>query len=169
MIRTLFGKTPKVPDSAFVAQSAEVIGDVELGEESTIWPGAVLRADEGPIRLGKRSHVQDNSVIHSGSEGLTIGDQVNIGHSVVLHCLSIGSHVLIGNNATVLDDVEIGDYCVVAAGAVVVPRTKVPDYSFVLGVPAEIRQGISEERRMELETSGDFYGDKAKEYKEAGI
>jgi len=169
MIRTIFGKTPKIAASAYVAQSAEVIGDVELGEESSVWPGAVVRGDDGPIRVGKRSHVQDNCVVHSGGDGLTIGDQVNIGHGVIIHCHRIGDHVLIGNNATVLEGVEVGSYCIVAAGAVVAPRTKVPDYSFVVGVPGEIRQEITEARRASLEQAGDYYATKAKAYKQAGL
>jgi carbonic anhydrase/acetyltransferase-like protein (isoleucine patch superfamily) len=170
LIRTLFGKTPQIAESAFVAQASEVLGDVEVGEESSIWPGTIIRGDDGPIRIGDRVCVQDNSVLHADDVGLTIGNDVNIGHAVVIaHAIKIGNHCLIANNCTVLEEVEIGDYCIVAAGAVVPPRTKVPDYSFVVGIPAEVRPEITEARRAFLENIGDYYAAKAKLYKAEGI
>lgn len=136
MIQAFNGKGPIIAPTAFVHESAVIIGDVEIGEGSSVWPNAVLRADLSWIRIGKSAHIEDCSVLHG--EPLEIGDNVIIGHGVVLHGRRVGSHVLIGNNATVLDDVEIGDYCIAAAGTVVTGGTKVPPRSLVMGVPGKI-------------------------------
>src|SRR4030042_1424608 len=97
MIRAFDGKTPKIADSAFVSEAAYVVGDVEIGENSGVWPGAVIRGDFGSIKIGSNTQVEDNSVIHTGTK-MEIGDHVTIGHNVVVHCLKIGNHVLVGNN-----------------------------------------------------------------------
>jgi carbonic anhydrase/acetyltransferase-like protein (isoleucine patch superfamily) len=141
MIRSFNGKNPKIAESAFISEAAYVVGDIEIGENSSVWPGAVIRADKGYTRIGKNTNVQDNSVIHG--TGLTIGDNVHIGHCAVINCTSIGNHVLIGMNATLLHDVEIGDYCVIGANCLVSQGMKVPDNSFVIGVPAEIKGHVS--------------------------
>jgi len=136
MIQAFNGKRPVIASTAFVHETAVIIGDVHIGEASSVWPNAVLRADFAAIRIGNRTHIEDCSVIHGlPSE---IGDDVTIGHSVVIHCSRIGSHILIGNNATILDDAEIGDYCMIAAGAVVTSGTKVPPRSLVMGIPGKI-------------------------------
>jgi carbonic anhydrase/acetyltransferase-like protein (isoleucine patch superfamily) len=151
MIRSLDGKTPKIAASAFVSEAAYVIGDVEIGEESNVWPGAVIRADFGYIRIGCHTAIEDNVVIHSGTPAapigdVTIGDQAIIGHGAVLNCRSIGDHVLIGMNATLLHDAEIGDNCVIAAGCVVAQGMKIPANSFVAGVPGRILGRPTEEQ-----------------------
>lgn len=138
MIKAFGGKSPRIGAASFISQMASVIGDVEIGENSGVWPCAVIRADITPIKIGDFTQVEDGAIVHSGGN-LTIGDRVFIGHSAVVHCNKIGHDVLIGNNATVLEGVEIGDYCVIAAGAVVMPRTVVPDHSFVTGVPGKIK------------------------------
>jgi carbonic anhydrase/acetyltransferase-like protein (isoleucine patch superfamily) len=139
VIRDFEGKRPQVAKSAFVSEAAYVVGDVTIGERSSVWPGAVVRADFGPIRIGSNTHVEDNSTLHYGPDGIDIGDNVTIGHNVVVHCRSIGDSTLIGNGATLLDGAEIGSNCVIAAGAVVRPATKIPDFSFAAGVPAQVR------------------------------
>jgi len=106
MIRSFNGKTPKIADTAFVSEFAYVVGDVEIGEKSGVWPGAVVRGDFGSIRIGQNSHIEDNAVLHAW-KSLIIGDNVTVGHSAVVHCLRIGDNVLVGNNATVLDDTEM--------------------------------------------------------------
>ncbi|MDO8472459.1 MAG: gamma carbonic anhydrase family protein [Dehalococcoidia bacterium] len=138
MIKSFRGVAPKIADSSFVSQMASVIGDVEIGENSGVWPGAVIRADIAPIKIGAFTQIEDCAVIHGGTP-MSIGDNVFIGHSAVVHCIKIGHNVLVGNNATVLEQVEIGDFCVIAAGALVTPGTKIPDHSFVAGVPGTIR------------------------------
>ena len=113
-IRSFEGKTPRIHPSAYVDQDAVLIGDVEVGEECMILPGAVIRADHGTTRIGNRSNVQDNVVIHTG--GVDIGEDVTIGHAAVVEARKIGHHSLIGINATLLADSEIGEFCLVAAG-----------------------------------------------------
>ncbi len=166
MIRSFNGKTPKIPESVFVSEAAYVVGDVEFGEGASVWPGAVVRGDDSTIKIGANTVIQDNCVIHGT---VTIGDNVNIGHSVVIHSRKIGNNCLIGNNATVLEDVEIGSFCVIAAGCVVVPRMKIPDNSYVVGVPAEIKGEVSQERRSYLENGRGNYVELAKQYKEQGL
>lgn len=151
MIRSFRGKTPQVAASARVDETAILIGDVEIGEESSIWPGAVIRGDMGKIRIGKQTIVEDNCVIHSGSPGtktddVSIGDRVVIGHGAVLNCRSVGSHVLIGMNATLLHGATIGDFCIIGAATLVGEGKKIPAYSLVLGVPGKIKGRPSEKQ-----------------------
>lgn len=150
MIRGFNGKSPRIANSAFVSEAAYIIGDVEIGENSNILPGAVIRADMGSITIGSYVSVEDNCVIHSGSPhgpgDVIIGDKVLIGHGAVLNCHRIGSHVLIGMNATLLHDAEIGNYCIIAACALVGQGMKVPDRSFVVGVPGKIAGPPSEDQ-----------------------
>lgn len=171
MIRSFNGKTPKVADSAFVSEAAYVIGDVEIGEGSGIFPGAVIRADFASIKIGRNTMIEDNSVIHSGGP-VEIGDNVTIGHSVVVHCSRIGNNNLIGNNATVLDDAEIGSFCIIGAGCLVSQGMKIPDNSFVVGIPAEIKGQVPTERwqrRRSRRGSGGGYSDLVRQYKEQGL
>ena len=167
MIRSLKDKTPVVHPSAYVNEAAYVVGNVEIGEGSTVWPCAVLRGD-GKIRIGRDTHVQDGTVVHSGTLA-EIGNSVNVGHSVVIHDVKIGDGSLIGNNATVLSQVEIGHHCLVAANAMVRQGTKAPPYSFVVGVPAEVRP-LSQAQRERIDngvTRG--FADLAREYRESGL
>jgi len=145
MIRAFNGKTPKIADTAFVSEFAYVIGDVEIGEKSAVWPGAVVRGDFGSIRIGENSHIEDNAVVHAW-KSLTIGNNVTVGHSAVVHCLRIGDNVLVGNNATVLDDTEIGNFCIIGANSMVRAAQKIPDRSFVVGIPAKIKAEFSSDQ-----------------------
>ncbi len=140
MILEFDGKKPKIGKDVFVADTARVIGEVELGDEASIWYGAILRGDIGKIVIGKRSNVQDNSVLHITPPDypLIIGDDVTVGHGVILHGCKIGSRSLIGMGAVVLDGVEIGEESIVAAGAVVPPAKKFPPRSLIMGVPAKV-------------------------------
>ncbi len=142
MIRAFNGKMPKIADSAFVSEWAYVVGDVEIGENSGVWPGAVIRGDFGSIRIGRNCQIEDNSVIHAGTN-VDIGDNVIVGHSVVVHCLKIGNNVLVGNNATVLDFADICDHCIIGANSMVSTGQKIPSNSFVIGAPAEIKRELS--------------------------
>ena len=139
MIRSFNGKTPKIAPSAYVSEAAYIIGDVEIGEHSSVWPGAVIRGDETSIKIGSNTSVQDGTVIHANEgEPMKIGDNVIIGHACVVHGLKIGNNCLVGNNATINHFVEVGNWCLIGANAMVPPNTKVPDRSLVLGVPAKI-------------------------------
>ena len=172
MIRSVNGKTPQVAASAFVSEAAYIVGDVVIGKGSSVWPGAVVRADTGRVVIGENTAVEDGCVIHSGmppNEDVSIGNLVNIGHGAVVHARSIGNNVLIGINATVLHEAEIGDYCLIGAGCVVPSGMKVPDGSFVAGVPGKIKGKLTPEQLQWVEDSPRGYVELARLYKEAGL
>ncbi len=176
MIRSFNGKTPRIAESAFVSEAAYIVGDIAIGENASIWPGAVIRGDFGHISIGANTIVEDNCVIHSGSPSttssvadVTIGDNVQIGHGAVLNCRQVGSNVLIGMNATILHDTEIGSYSVIAAGAVVSQGMQIPDRSFVAGVPAKIKGGVTPEQLWWVEEGSPLYHELARQYKEEGL
>lgn len=171
MIRSLGDKVPRIAESAFISEAAYVIGDVEIGENSSVWPGAVIRGDFGKIRIGKNTAIEDNSVLHAGTahgpiHDLTIGDNVHIGHGAVINCTSIGNHVLVGMNATLLHDTEIGEYCIIAAGCLVRDGIKIPDRSFVAGVPGEIKAEATPDQLWWVEQAPKSYLKMAKHYKQ---
>ena len=151
MIRTFNGKSPVISPSAYIDETAVIIGDVEVGENASVWPGAVIRADLGKITIGAYTVIEDNCVIHSGSpdvpfEDVTIGDKVIIGHGAVLNCRSVGCNVLIGMNATILHKSVIGNQCIIGAAALVSEAAQIPDNSLVLGVPGKIKGSPNEKQ-----------------------
>jgi len=148
MIVSFNGKTPKIAPSAFISKMACIVGDVEIGEQSSVWPGAVIRGDFAPIVIGDNSLIEDNVVIHGQ---VNIGSNVTIGHGAVVEARKIGDNVLIGNSAVLLHDVKIGNYCIVGACALVRDGMKAPDRSLVAGMPAEIKGEITPERERTLE------------------
>ena len=173
MTRSFSGKTPRIAESAFVSEAAYVIGDVEIGENSSVWPGAVLRGDFGKIVIGKNTAIEDNAVIHAGSPAgpvndLTIGDNVHIGHGAVINCSRIGSNVLIGMNSTILHDAEIGDYCIIGAGCLISHAMQIPDRSFVAGVPGQIKGEATPEQLWWVEQAPKEYLELVKKYKQEG-
>ena len=170
MLLPFEGKIPQIQESTWIGPGSFVIGDVVIGERSTVWPGAVIRGDFNSIRIGNDVHVEDNVVIHSG-EGIVLGNNITIGHSVVVHCAEVHDHVLLGNNCTVLDGAIIGEHSIVAAGAVVAPREVVPPYSIVMGVPGLIRPARRDqvEGRRQRQQSGGGYHQNAMRYRAAGI
>jgi len=168
MIRSFNGKTPKIAESAWVSEAAYVIGDVEIGENSGVWPGVVIRGDFASIKVGSNTQIEDNSVVHSGVP-VEIGDNVTIGHSVVVHGIKIGNNCLIGNNATILDNAVVGNFCIVGAGCVVNQGMEIPDSSFVVGVPAEIKGQVPAERWEQRQRGRGGYVELLRKYKEAGL
>jgi carbonic anhydrase/acetyltransferase-like protein (isoleucine patch superfamily) len=168
MIREFNGKNPKIAPSTFVSETAYIAGDVEIGENANIWPGAVIRGDIAKITIGKNTSIEDNCVVHSAT-GIIIGDNTIVGHGAVLHCKKIGDNVLIGNNATVLDNAEIGDYCIIAAGSVVAPDTKFPAESLAVGVPAKVKGKISQEQKDYITMGSAFNIKLAQKYKKQGL
>jgi carbonic anhydrase/acetyltransferase-like protein (isoleucine patch superfamily) len=170
MIRSFGRKVPKIAESAWVSEAAYVVGAVEIGEGSSVWPCAVIRADFVSIQIGSNTHIEDNCVLHSGVP-MVIGDRVTAGHGVIIHCRSIGNNCLIGNNATLLDGVEIGEYSIVGAGALVLAGTQVPPRSFVVGSPATITEATPEQlRRLEQQGGDDGpYAQLLRRYKERGL
>jgi carbonic anhydrase/acetyltransferase-like protein (isoleucine patch superfamily) len=140
------GIRPTLGRDVFIAPGATVIGDVELGDESSVWFGSILRGDVYPIRLGRRTNLQDASVVHvsGGKAKTTVGDDVTIGHMALLHGCTIGHGALIGMGSTVLDLADIGDECIVAAGSLVAPGTRLAARSFVMGRPARVVRAVTD-------------------------
>ena len=168
MIKSFDGNSPKIATSALIHETACIIGNVEIGENTSVWPGAVIRGDTSRIVIGNDASIQDNCVIH-GDENIVVGDNVIAGHGAVIHCRKIGNTVIIGNNATLLDGVEIGSYCIIGAGATLAPNTKVPDRSLVTGVPAKIKSEISSEHLAMLERAVIAYKALTRKYKQQGF
>ena len=168
MIRSANGKMPKIAESAFVSEAAYVAGDVEVGERSSVWPGAVIRADIARIRIGSRVVVEDKCSLHADT-AMDIGDNVLLGHGAVLHECRVGSRVLIGMNATALKNSEIGDNCIIGAGAVVGGGQKIPPGSVAVGVPARIVGHAG--AQLEGVENGDWedYPNLAERYRQAGL
>ncbi|HEY1694642.1 MAG TPA: gamma carbonic anhydrase family protein [Polyangiaceae bacterium] len=141
----LAGVRPVLGRDVFVAENASVIGDVHLGDEASVWFGAVLRGDYFPIRIGARTNVQDNCVVHITADraATTVGDDVTVGHAAILHGCTVGNRCLVGMGSIVLDGAVIGDESFVAAGSLVTPGTIVPPRSFVLGRPATVKRAVT--------------------------
>ena len=167
MIRSLDGKSPRIHPTAFVSEFAYVVGDVEIGEGSSVWPGTVIRADAGKIAIGKNTCIQDNSVVH-GDDDVSIGDNVVIGHRVMCHAKTVGNSVLIGNGAVVNDGVEIGEYSLLASGCMVVDNMQIPARSLVMGVPGRVRGEVKERHAALIDRTGGHYVERAQRYKSQG-
>jgi carbonic anhydrase/acetyltransferase-like protein (isoleucine patch superfamily) len=168
MIREFSGKIPKIAPSAFVSEAAYVVGDIEIGENASIWPGAVVRGDCGKIKIGRNTCLEDNCVVHAGSD-VIIGNDVIIGHGAVVHGRIIGNNVLVGNNATILDDAEIGEACFIGAGSVVTPGSRIPDNSLAMGLPVQIKGRLSHEDLTRLRDGTALYVGLGREYKRQGL
>jgi carbonic anhydrase/acetyltransferase-like protein (isoleucine patch superfamily) len=133
-------------DEVYIMESAEIVGDVKIGEHSSVWSQAVIRGDGSAIRIGKNTNIQDMCVIHTDcGKPLEIGDSVTIGHGAVVHCRRVGSNCVIGMGAVLLNNAEIGDYSVIAAGTVVTENKKIPPRSLVMGIPGKIVREIRDE------------------------
>ena len=170
MIRSLGDLVPKIAESAFISEAAYVVGDVEIGENSSVWPGAVIRADFGSIKIGSNTHIEDNVVLHAAPPFLEIGNDVSIGHGAAVNARKIGNRVLIGMNSTIMHDVEIEGMCVIAGGAVVPQGMKIPSDSFVAGVPATIVKPLTEKQRWWIQWEGASpYTEMLKQFKRQGL
>jgi len=167
MLRSFRGIAPKVAVSAYVDPSAQVIGDVEIGERSSVWPNASLRGDTGPIRIGADTSIQDNCVLHM-DDGfpLTVGSRVTVGHSVTLHGCTIEDDTLIGIGAIVLNGARVAKGSVVAAGALVAEGAQVPPDTLVMGVPAKPKRAVTTEEQARFMEGVQHYVDKACVYRE---
>ncbi|MGD0223482.1 MAG: gamma carbonic anhydrase family protein [Terriglobia bacterium] len=163
MILTLAGRTPRIAGSVYIAPSADVIGDVDLGENSSIWFQCVLRGDIEPIHIGANSNIQDGTVIHTmHGAPATVGDWVTVGHRVVLHGYLVENHCLIGMGAVLLNHAHVGEGSIVAAGAVVAENTVIPPRSLYMGVPAKVRRAVTEDEQAFIRMHAAHY----LEYKE---
>ncbi len=152
MLQEFQRKKPAIPSSVYVSDSAELIGDVKMGEDSSVWNHAVLRGDMHYIKIGKNTSVQDGCVIHGTmlKYPTIVGDNVSIGHGAIVHGCMVGNNCIIGMGSIVLEGAEIGNWCIIGAGAVVTEGTKIPDGSLVLGVPGRVVKKISEDQKKRI-------------------
>src|SRR3954468_22766330 len=152
MIRSYKGISPTIPSSCYVDDSAQIIGDVELGENASVWMNAVLRGDVHSIRVGANSNIQDCCVLHGMKEryGVFVGDWVTVGHSVTLHGCTVGDRCLIGMGAVILNNARIGEGCIIAAGTVIPENTMVEPYSLWMGVPGKFRKKTDDEKTQQM-------------------
>ncbi len=150
---------PKIDDSVFVAENAVVIGDVEIGPESSIWYNCVLRGDVNDIKIGARTNIQDGTVIHvsSSTQGTYIGDDVTVGHMALLHACTIGDRAFIGMKACVMDDATVEEEAMVAAGALVTSGKRVPKHQLWAGSPARYMRDLTAKEVEFLRFSADRY------------
>lgn len=157
---------PRLADTAWVADSAQVIGNVELGEGASVWFGAILRGDTELLRIGKGSNVQDGSVIHADPGfPATLGDHVSVGHQAMLHGCNVGDGSLIGIQAVVLNGAKIGRYCLVGAGALVTEGKEFPDGSLILGSPAKVARQLTPEQIEGLKHAAAHYVQNAQRFR----
>jgi carbonic anhydrase/acetyltransferase-like protein (isoleucine patch superfamily) len=168
MIRPFKGVSPRIHPTAFVEDSAQVIGDVTLGEHSSIWFGAVVRGDVFHIRIGDRTNVQDGTVIHvsNGTHATVLEDEVTIGHNVTLHGCYVERGCLIGIGSIVMDGARVGSKSLVAAGALVSPGTVIPPRSLVMGVPARVKRPLTDEEVADLDVFWKNYVGYTRVYRE---
>jgi carbonic anhydrase/acetyltransferase-like protein (isoleucine patch superfamily) len=167
MIRPFRGVHPYVPESAYVDVSAQVIGDVHLGEQASIWCNAVLRGDMFYIRIGARTNIQDNCVVHTrtGSHPTILEEEVTVGHSVTLHGCYVERGALIGIGSIVLDDARVGAQSLIAAGSLISPGTIIPSRSLVMGIPAKVKRPLTDEEVLGLNAFWKNYVDYVPIYK----
>jgi carbonic anhydrase/acetyltransferase-like protein (isoleucine patch superfamily) len=168
VLRTFRGVSPRIHPTAFIDDSAQVIGDVEIGEESGIWMCAVVRGDVNAIRIGRRTNIQDGTVVHAmtGTHQTTIGDSVTIGHGAIIHGCTIEHQCLIGMGAILLNGAHVGSGSIVAAGTLIVENMKVPPKSLVMGSPGKVRRLLTHAEIAEIQTYADRYVGYRLEYME---
>jgi gamma-carbonic anhydrase len=166
IIKPFKGKVPKIAASAFIADGVVIIGDVEIGEQASIWYNCVLRADVGRIRVGARSNIQDGSCLHMTTDlsNAVIGEEVTVGHGAIVHGATVHDGCLIGMGSILLDNAVIGAESLVAAGSVIPPRMVVPPGSLVLGQPGRVRRELSEHDRLEGRRGAAHYVELAAEH-----
>ena len=167
MIRSYRGRTPQIPSSAYIDPDAVIIGDVTMGELSSVWPGVVIRGDVNWIRIGARTNIQDGSVLHvmKDTHPLVLGDAVTIGHGVILHGCTIESNVLIGMGSILLNGAKIGTGSIVAAGTLVPEGTIVPPGSLFMGHPGKLRRALTPEDQASIEAYAARYIEYSGTYK----
>ncbi|HLV66859.1 MAG TPA: gamma carbonic anhydrase family protein [Polyangiaceae bacterium] len=151
LVRPVFGKAPRLGARVYLAETAVVVGDVELGEDASVWFGSVLRGDVGWIRVGARSNIQDGSIVHMtrGVSNAWIEEDVTIGHGVIVHGARVRSGALVGMGSVLLDEVDVGEQAWVAAGSLLPPRMRVPPRTLVKGRPATVARELTPEECLE--------------------
>jgi carbonic anhydrase/acetyltransferase-like protein (isoleucine patch superfamily) len=168
MIRPFRGQHPQIHPTAFIEMSAQIIGDVEIGEESSVWFNAVVRGDVFYIRIGNRTNIQDGTVIHvsNGTHATILEDEVTVGHNATLHGCHIERGCLIGMGAIVMDGARVGAQSLVAAGALLSPGTQIPPRSLVIGAPARVKRPLADEEVAGLEGFWKNYIEYTRQYRE---
>jgi len=157
--------TPRIADTAWVADSAQVIGNVELADDASVWFGVIMRGDNEPMRVGRGSNIQDGSMVHSDPGfPMTLGENVTIGHQVMLHGCTVGDGSLIGIQAVVLNGAKIGKNCLVGAGALVTEGKEFPDGSMIIGSPAKVVRQLTPEQIAGLQRSAEHYVENARRF-----
>ncbi|MFN7131259.1 MAG: gamma carbonic anhydrase family protein [Myxococcales bacterium] len=166
-VRAYRGVSPTIHPTAFVEESAQLIGDVHLGERSSVWFNTVIRGDVHRIRIGAETNVQDLCCLHVLKDrfALTIGDRVTVGHHVTLHGCTVGELCLIGMGAIVMDGAEIGRECIIGAGSLVAPGTIIPPGMLAFGSPAKVRRPLTDAEKAHLRTSASNYVAYAESYR----
>lgn len=169
MLRPFRSVLPKVHPSAYIDQSAQVIGDVEIGDESSVWMNVVIRGDVNTIRIGNRTNIQDGTVIHvmRGTHATTIGSNVTVGHAAILHGCTIHDRVLIGMGAMLLNGAQIGENSIVAAGTLVPEEKQFPARSLLMGRPAVLKRQLSDQEVASILDYADRYVGYRKDYMSA--
>ncbi|TGC11179.1 gamma carbonic anhydrase family protein [Methanolobus halotolerans] len=166
MIIDFKDKSPSIAEETFIADSAEIIGDVKVGKLSSIWFNAIVRGDMGSICIGSRTSIQDNVVIHTDTSMKTdVGDDVTVGHGAVIHGCRIGSNVIIGMNSTILNGAVIGNNSIIGANALVPEGKQFPDNSIVVGIPAKVIREVTNRDIRNISQNAAEYVELAKEYK----
>ena len=161
------GTKPKISSDAYVSPSAILIGDVEVGEGSSIWENAVLRGDIGRIRVGRRSSVQDNCTIHTDTRGqCIIGDYVTVGHNAVIHGSTVRDYVIVGMNSTLLEESEVGPNSIVGAGSVILEGEKMPPRVLLAGVPAKVIRNLNDSDLTAIKHAAEAYVGLVKLYRD---
>jgi carbonic anhydrase/acetyltransferase-like protein (isoleucine patch superfamily) len=170
IIRMSGGKRPLIARSAFLAENCAVIGDVEIGEEASIWYSVTVRGDVMPIRIGARTNIQDGTVIHVTSErfGTTIGNDCTVGHGAIVHACTVEDGCLIGMGSIILDGARIGSGSLVGAGALVTPGTDIPPNSLVIGSPAKVKRPLNDKEREQIAYGTSHYVELTRVYLASG-
>jgi carbonic anhydrase/acetyltransferase-like protein (isoleucine patch superfamily) len=171
MILPHHGRWPEIHETAFVAPSADVVGEVTLGEHSSLWFQVVVRGDVNWIKIGNRTNIQDHSCLHvtRKKSPLEIGNEVTVGHRVMLHGCKLGNRILVGMGAILMDDVVVEDDCIIGAGSLLTQGTYVPKNSLVLGSPAKVVRSLNEKELAFLKISAENYVGDSVEYRAMGI
>jgi carbonic anhydrase/acetyltransferase-like protein (isoleucine patch superfamily) len=168
-IAHFLGQTPRIAPSAFVAPHTFIVGDVEVGEQASIWPCCSLRGDIAPIRIGAHSNVQDGSVVHVADDlPAVIGEWVTIGHKAIVHACTIEDEVLVGMGAIILDGAHIGARSIIGANATVTPGTVIPPGSMVMGSPAKVKRALTPEEQAGVRVWAERYVTLSRQYLQRG-
>jgi carbonic anhydrase/acetyltransferase-like protein (isoleucine patch superfamily) len=166
MLRAFKGQSPRVDATAYVDESAQVIGDVAIGAESSVWMNVVIRGDVNAISIGRRTNIQDLTLLHGmrGTHATVLGDDVTVGHTAIIHGATVEDRVLVGMGAVLLNGVHVEHDCVIAAGTLLTEGTRIPTRSLVMGRPGKVKRTLTDEEVAEIRWYADAYVNYRKDY-----